>query len=168
MWFSHKYFAHLLKRVDFNAIVNHLALTHIMKSKVEPTTTRIKTLLEVLSSFSFNLYYIKGKDMIFSDLLSRQNHDDSKPHEIIPISLNMQHMQTGYYNIGEREQGKYLVQTRSQTKSSGIMLPEVHGIDKGIDPNIRLEKQVIKPAISPEAKDISQVKPRLGHSRVGL
>ena len=108
MWFSHKYFAHLLKRVDFNAIVNHLALTHIMKSKVEPTTTRIKTLLEVLSSYSFNLYYIKGKDMIFSDLLSRQNHDDSKPHEIIPISLNMQHMQTRYYNIGEREQGKYL------------------------------------------------------------
>ena len=48
------------------------------------------------------------------------------------------------------------------------MLPEVHGIDKGIDPNIRLEKQVIKPAISPEAKDISQVKPRLGHSGVGL
>ena len=32
-------FSHLLKRVDFDAIVNHLAITHIMRSKAEPTTT---------------------------------------------------------------------------------------------------------------------------------
>ena len=60
-------FAHLLKRVDFDAIVDHLAITHVMKSKAEPTTTRIKRLLELLSSYSFNLYYIKGKDMVLSD-----------------------------------------------------------------------------------------------------
>ena len=48
-------FAHLLKRVYFNAIVDHLALTHISKSKVEPVTTRIKRLLEILSSYLFNL-----------------------------------------------------------------------------------------------------------------
>ena len=35
-------FSHLLKRVDFDATVDHLALTHIIKSKVEPTTTRMK------------------------------------------------------------------------------------------------------------------------------
>ena len=40
-------FAHLIKRVDFNAIVDHLALTHIIKSKMEPATTRIKRLLEI-------------------------------------------------------------------------------------------------------------------------
>ena len=83
-------FAHLLKKVDFDAIIDHLALTHIIKSKAEPTTTRIKRLLEVLSSYSLNLYYIKGKDMILSDFLSRQKHDDSDPKEIIPISFNMQ------------------------------------------------------------------------------
>ena len=43
-------FAHLLKRVDFDAVVNHLAITHIMKSKMEPATNRIKRLLEILSS----------------------------------------------------------------------------------------------------------------------
>ena len=31
-------FAHLWKRVDFDAIVNHLAIMHIMKSKMEPAT----------------------------------------------------------------------------------------------------------------------------------
>ena len=35
-------FAHLLKGVDFNAIVDHSVLTHIIISKVELATTRIK------------------------------------------------------------------------------------------------------------------------------
>ena len=64
--------AHLLKRVDFDTVVDHLAITHIMKSKLKPATNRIKRLLEILSSYSFNLYYIKGKDMILSYFLSRQ------------------------------------------------------------------------------------------------
>ena len=63
-------FSYLLKRVDFDAIVDHLALTHIMKSKVESATTRIKRLLELISSYSFNLYYMKRKDMILNEFLS--------------------------------------------------------------------------------------------------
>ena len=35
-------FSHLLKRVDFDAKVDHLPLTHIIKSKAEPATVRIK------------------------------------------------------------------------------------------------------------------------------
>ena len=35
-------FSHLLKGVDFNAIMDHLSLTHIIKSKAEPATVRIK------------------------------------------------------------------------------------------------------------------------------
>ena len=82
-------FSHLLKRVDFDAIVDHLTLTHIIKGKAEPATTRIKRLLEVISSYTFNLYYMKGKDMILSDFLSRQTCDTSDLHEIIPIPFNM-------------------------------------------------------------------------------
>ena len=82
-------FAHLLKRVDFDVVVDHLAIMHIMRSKAEPATNRIKRLLQILSSYSFNLYYIKGKDMVLSDFLSRQHRDDSNPHEIIPISFNI-------------------------------------------------------------------------------
>ena len=58
-------FSHLLKRVYFDAIVDHLALSCIIKSKTEPVTARIKRLLELISSYSFNLYYVKGKDMNF-------------------------------------------------------------------------------------------------------
>ena len=48
-------FLHLLKKVDFEAVVDHLAITHIMRSKAEPTPTRIKRLIELLSLYSFNL-----------------------------------------------------------------------------------------------------------------
>ena len=47
--------AHLLRKVDFDAVVDHLAIMHTLRSKVEPVTTRIKRLLEVLSSYFFNL-----------------------------------------------------------------------------------------------------------------
>ena len=151
-------FSHLLKRVDFDAIVDHLSLTHIIKSKAEPATIRIKRLLEFISSYSFNLYYIKGKDMVLSDFLSRQNNDNSNPHEIIPISFNMHKaLHENYYNIEN-----YLVQTRSQARSSGIKLPEVHGLRKNLDPNIKPEKQHANPIKG----DV--VKPHIGQGRAGL
>ena len=44
---------------------------------------------------------------------------------------NVQHEK--YNNIRKSE--RYLVQTRSQTKSSGIKLPDIHGVSKSLDPN---------------------------------
>ena len=133
-------FMHLLRKVDFDAVVDNLAIMHIMRSNVEPATTRIKRLLKVLSSYSFNLYYIKGKDMILSDFLFRQNVDDSNPHEIIPISFNLRTvLQDKYYNL-EGANERYMMQTRSQTNASGVQLPEVHGPRKGLDPHKILEK----------------------------
>ena len=101
-------FAHLMKKVDFDAIVDHLALVHILKSKAELATARIKRLLEVLSAYSFNLYYMKGKDMMLSDILSRQRMDNSNPREIILISFDMQAILRGrYYNVGQEKESKF-------------------------------------------------------------
>ena len=102
--------------------------------------------------------------MVLSNFSSREKHDDSNQHEIIPISFNMQNiLQSEYYNIE-----KYLVQTRSQATSSGISLPEVHGAGKGLDAYILPEKQAIRPIITPEVKGISQIKVRLGQGIAGL
>ena len=107
-------FAHLLKRVDFDAVIDHLAIAHIMKSKAEPATNRINRLLGILSANSFNLYYIKGKDMVLSDFLSRQHRDNSNPHEIIHILFNMgKILQQNHQNYTKT----FLVQTRSQSKT---------------------------------------------------
>ena len=51
-------------------------------------------------------------------------------------------LQDKYYNTNNLE--KYLVQTRSPVKSSGIKLPEDHGIGKGLDPNVQPEKTSCK------------------------
>ena len=157
-------FSYLLKSIDSDAIVDHLASTHTIKSKAEPPTTRIKSPLEPIFSYSFNLYYIKGKDMVLSDFLSRKKYNDSNPHEIIPISFNMHNiLHERYYNIGKSE--KYLVQTWTQTLSSRIKLPEVHGVSKNLDPNIQPEKQTIRPL---KGNEISQENPRIGQGRAGM
>ena len=59
-----------------------------------------------------------------------------------------------YYNIRKvREEEKYLVQTRLQSKASGITLPEGHGVGKCINWHVQLEKQIIKPMmVMPEIK----------------
>ena len=130
-------FTHLLKRVDFDAIVDHLAVAHIMKSKMEPATNRIKRLLEILSSYSFNLYYIKGKDMILSDFLSRQIEDDSNLHEIIPISFTIEEiLQENYIHLTT---DTYNMQTRAQAKA------QAHGPTM---PNAQPKMQKVTPEVA--------------------
>ena len=53
--------------------------------------------------------------------------DDSNPHELIPISFNMREvLQEKYYNFSDMNvSDRYVVQTRSQAKSSGVKLLEV-------------------------------------------
>ena len=168
-------FLHLLKKVDFDAMIDHLAITHIMRSKVEPATTQIKRLLELLSPYSFNLYYIKGKDMVLSDFLSRQKMDDSNPHELIPISFSFKSQVSNHFYRIDNEviiprNDKYLVQTRSQVRSIGIRLPEIHGANKGLDPHVQPGKQKTFPiqTINKGMPTHPIPKPRIGLGRAGL
>ena len=168
-----KSFAHLLRilrKVDFDALIDHLALTHIITSNAEQTTTRIKRLFKILSAYLFNLYYMKGKYVILSNFLSRQRTDNSNSYEIIPISFDMQViLRDMYYIIWQGKENRYLIQTCSQVKASGIKLPAVHGVDKGVDPSVKAEKQILKPiklVTGPNPQVHS--KPRLGQGRAGL
>ena len=49
--------------------------------------------------------------------------------------------------ISETETNKYLIQTRSQAKSSGIKVPEIHGINKGLNPHVKPERQRLLPSL---------------------
>ena len=79
---------HLVLRAEFDCAVDHRALPYIMKSKNLPATGRIIRLLEHLSGYCFNLYYVKGKFIILCDYLSRIAVDKGDPSEVIPISFN--------------------------------------------------------------------------------
>ena len=54
----------LLKRCELGAAVDHLAVVPILKTKTEPATPRTMRLLPLFSSYSFNLYFVKGKDVV--------------------------------------------------------------------------------------------------------
>ena len=130
----------LLKHKEFDAAVDHVAVTQIMKAKTEPATTRIMRLLDRLSAYSFNLYYVKGRDMILADYLSRHRNKDLDSSELIPISFCCLNV---FRSLLETEQGLevYNIGTRSSTKASGEKPPEVHGADKPLDPNLKPEHQ---------------------------
>ena len=99
---------------------------------------------------------MKQKDMILSDFLSWQKNNNSNLHKIIPISFNMcQILDNYYYNE------KYLIQTRSQAKSSGIKFLDVHGVGKNLDPNLIPEKQHTIP------KHGSKERPHAGQGTAG-
>ena len=84
--------------------------------------------------------------------------------------------------ISETETNKYLIQTRSQAKSSGIKVPEIHGANKGINPHIKLGRQrplLTSPMHSIQPTTLAQPvdkepsihpipKPRIGQGRAGL
>ena len=94
--------------------------------------------------------------MILSDFLSRQKNNDSNPQEIIPIYFNMcQVLDNNFYNE------RYLIQTRSQAKSSGTKLLEVHGMGKNLNPNLKPQKQHAIP------KQGSMPRPCIGLGRAG-
>ena len=134
MWFGNKNiatFSHLLKKVDFDAVVDHLAITHIMGSKAEPPQPGLKR---------------KGHGL--SDILSRQKNENSNPHEIIPISFILKSLSHEHFyqfnnmtGSSETERNRYLIQTRSQAKSSGTKIPEIHGVNKGINPHVKPGRQ---------------------------
>ena len=53
----------------------------------------------------------------------------------------------------------YLVQIHSQAKTSGTKLPEVHGVEKSLNPNFRPEKQHAIP------KQGKSERPQIGQGR---
>ena len=111
-----------------------------MKAKTGPATRRIMGLLDRLSAYSFNLYYVKGRDMILSDYLSRHRQKDLDPSELIPISFCCLRTYRSIFDdrIGEEI---FCIKTRAGTKASGETVGEVHGADKPLDPNYKPEHQ---------------------------
>ena len=126
--------------------------------------------------------------MVLSDFLSRQQMDDSNPHELIPISFSLRNQVSDYFYCIDNEinlprKDKYLVvQTRSQVRSSGVRLPEIHGVNKGINPHIKPERQRPLPTVPTQSIPPTHItqpvdkgppthpipKPRIGQGRAGL
>ena len=130
----------LLKHREFDAAVDHVAVAHIMKAKAEPATARIMRLLDRLSAYSFNLYYVKGRDLILSDYLRRHRQKDLDPSEPIQISFCCLRV---YRSLIDDRIGEdiFCIKTRSSAKMAGEEVGEVHGAKKPLDPSYKPEHQ---------------------------
>ena len=97
-------------------------------------------LLDRLSAYSFNLYYVKGRDMMLSDYLSRHRQKDLDPSELIPISFCCLRV---YRSLIDDRIGEdiFCAKTRSSAKMVGEEVGEVHGANKPLDPNYKPEHQ---------------------------
>ena len=127
----------IIRHHEFDAAVDHAAVAQIMKAKAEPATTHIKCLLERLASYSFNLYYVKGKDMILADYLSRHRRRSDDPNDLIPISFRLNRP----VHIDPATPRCLPMLTRHSAKAVGVEPPPVHGAEKGIDPHKKPEHQ---------------------------
>ena len=84
--------------------------------------------------------------------------DDSNPHELIPISFTLKsQVDNHFYQINNKtdqpKTDEYLVQTRSQAKSSSIKILEIHGTNKGLDPHVKPGKQRPLPSLPTHSVD---------------
>ena len=86
-------FKHLLRNANFHVYCDHSALVHILKAKRKPPTLRLKKLIENLSEYKFDIYFLKGKEMHISDFLSRHPEDEDSPNEIIPIDFMLRELE---------------------------------------------------------------------------
>ena len=101
--------------------------------------------------------------------------DDNNPHKLIPISFLLKSQVSDYFyhidnDINLPGKDKYLVQTRSQARSSGIRLLEIHGANKGLDPHMQPDKQKSFPiqTVNKGMPAHPIPKPRIGQGRAGL
>ena len=127
----------IIRHREFDAAVDHAAVAQIMKAKAEPANTRIKCLLKHLTSFSFNLYYVKGKDMILADYLSHHRCRSDEPNDLIPISFHLTHP----IHIDPITPRCLPMMTHHTAKAVGVEPPPVHRAKKGIDPHKKPEHQ---------------------------
>ena len=130
-----------LGKKDFDAAVDHMAIPHIMKAKHAPATNRIGRILFGLSQFTFHLYYVKGKDMILCDFLSRVEADGGDPMDLVPVAFNTLSILEEKYN----HMAEFKIMTREQRAAAGMSAPPpVHGVNKGVNPNLKPETQATR------------------------
>ena len=128
---------------EVDVTVDHKAIVQILKSKELPATGCIGLLIRKLGPLPFNLYYVKGKDLILTDFLSQIKSDDSDPSKVLPISfVDMQMM-----NLPPEY--KLQIRTHSSAKCQGATVPPIHGIEKALDPHKKPEHQSLQPNARP-------------------
>ena len=131
-----------------------------MKAKHPPCTDWVSVLLGKLLDKPFDLYYVKSKDLILADFLSRIKTDHSDPGEVIPISFinKRQSLGDSTYHLNS---GRV---TRSAAKCEGLSMPTIHGHSKQLDPHHKPEHQTKIAPVTVLPSTTQRARPRMDPS----
>ena len=81
-------FEQKLRNNYFEVIVDHKAIDYMVKSKHQPTTTRLANLLLKLREYTFDLKYLEGNKLKVSDALSHLYIEEKhKINDVIPLNF---------------------------------------------------------------------------------
>ena len=81
-------FEQKLRNNYFEVIVDHKAIDYMVKSKHQPTTTRLANLLLKLMEYTFDLKYLEGNKLKVSDTLSHLYIEEKhKINDVIPLNF---------------------------------------------------------------------------------
>ena len=117
-------FEQKLRNNYFEVIVDHKAIDYMVKSKHQPTTTRLANLLLKLMEYTFDLKYLEGNKLKVSDALSRLYIEEKhKINDVIPLNfllhysdrqlLNDYHKATSLDHLAHNK-SKQLLNTRTR------------------------------------------------------
>ena len=146
--------------IEIDVAVDHKAVVQIMKAKHPPPTDWVSVLLGKLLDKPFDLYYVKGKDLILADFLSRIKMDCSDPSEVIPISFINERQSLGdlTYHLNS---GRVM---RSAAKHEGLSMPTIHGHSKQLDPHCKPEHQTKIALTTAHPSTTQRARPRMDPS----
>jgi len=80
--------SHFVDKREIDVVTDHQAAVYIMKAKKQPATEKIAKLIEKIQAKGIKLYYVKGKDLVLADSLSRLDIPDSEgPAQLLPVAV---------------------------------------------------------------------------------
>ena len=87
---------------------------------------------------------LKVKIWFWQTTLVGHRESDDEPYGLVPVSFCCFEMYLSHLGLDTLN----VYSTRSKTKEAGIIVPEVHGVYKGLDPHMKPEHQ--KPKTQPK------------------
>ena len=81
--------------------------------------------------------------MVLVDYFSGHRESDNDPYGLVPVSFCCFEIYLSHFGLDTLN----VRSTRSKTKEAGVIVPEVHGVNKGLDPHVKPEHQ--KPKTQP-------------------
>ena len=98
--------------------MDHKAIDYMVKSKHQPTTTRLATLLLKLMEYTFDLKYLEGNKLKVSDALSWLYIEEKhKVSDVIPLNFLLHYsdrqLTNNYHKVASID---HLAHTRTNQK----------------------------------------------------